>query len=148
MGKARVAAEQDAATRFMKEVDMRAWVNEHGDIAGMANIAEAGRQLGNFEHDHPVAAAAIAATPVGRLMRIGATKAKLVEEASVAKTALDAAKVAGNAQKIAKAEKNVERVAAAQQKSEEALKLAKLQYAGALAVYTAPAATGQGGDAK
>jgi len=148
MGKARVQAEQAASTRFLREVDQRGWVNEHGDIAGMANIAEAGRQLGNFEQDHPVAAAAISMTPVGRLMRAGAATAKLVEELGAAKTALSAAKTAGNAQKIGKAEKNLERVQAAHQKSNDALTLYKAKYAAALQTAALPIVTGQGGDAK
>jgi len=136
MGRDRIAAEQEAASKFMHEVEQKGWVNEHGDIAGMANFAEAGRQYANFEQDHPVAAAAIAMSPAGRTMKLANELVKTEEAVVAASEALNAAKGANN---VAAAERALEKA----QKAAETARGSYHQTAGVLAGTT----TGSGANA-
>lgn len=96
MGRDRIAAEQEATAEFMRKVEQNGWVNEHGDIAGFANLADAGRQYANFEEAHPGAAAAVAMTPMGRAFKAGKSLAAAEDAVMAAKSSLEAAQGAKN----------------------------------------------------
>lgn len=89
---------------YQQQVYLSNLANEHGDPAGMRNVAEFARQWGNFEEEHPVAAFAITMLPLGRAIAAARGAGKAVEAVRGADAAVNAAKAGGNARAITKAE--------------------------------------------
>lgn len=134
---------QKSIGEFQEKLRESNLVNEHGDIAGMHNIAEAAKQWSNFADDHPVAAAAISMLPVGRMLKAAEAVSKATTELKAAEEAYQAVRGVKSAEDMAKVAAAREKLAAEEKALEEARKLYAAKVAGNAATGTTAYAAGE-----